>query len=258
MKGKGYWVIRTYRSGNVGEKIKYFIPSERPKSKRQYKSDLRKQAQNDYSAEKNVARLINANFKQGDVLLGLDYGAAGYEKLCMTFSGFADEEEYMQKIRAAAEHEMKLAVRRVKRELAKNGIDFKYIAITSDMDGDTGAAVRVHHHLIVNAEAATIFEKKWTNGGVHVKRLREQEDYTAIAAYFIAQVRKVPDAKKYASSRNLIRPQPKDRIVTSDAELKPPKGCKLLFRSEYNHYKPQYIRYYIPPVTGADQCPMRL
>ena len=77
MKDTGYWVIRTYVSGNVGEKIKYFIPGAKPKNKRQYKSDVRKQEQNFYSSERNLARLINANFKEGDVILGLDLSDEG-------------------------------------------------------------------------------------------------------------------------------------------------------------------------------------
>ena len=136
-------------------------------------------------------------------------------------------------------------MRRVKRACEKKGIELKYIAITSDMDGKTGEDARIHHHLIVNRDAAELFGDKWNMGGVYLEPLRVQEDYTDIAHYFMEQVRRVPDAKKYMSSRNLIRPQPKDRIVSSGAEPRVPKGCKLLYRSEYNEHKPQYLRYYI-------------
>ena len=74
MMKDGYWVIRTYKAGNVGEKIKFWIPNARPsKSSRKIKSDLKKIKQNEASAVKRLARVINANFSHGDILLGLDY-----------------------------------------------------------------------------------------------------------------------------------------------------------------------------------------
>ena len=95
--------------------------------------------------------------------------------------------------------------------------------------------------------------KKWEKlGKVDWKRISKQADYTPIAEYFLKQVRRIPDAKKFRSSRNLIRPQPKDRVAVTDAELRVPKGGKLLFRQEYSNatagvaYQPQYIRYIIP------------
>ena len=42
------------------------------------------------------------------------------------------------------------------------GIPFRYIPFTSDLDGKTGEVVRVHHHIIVNAEAAEIALEKWS------------------------------------------------------------------------------------------------
>ena len=75
----------------------------------------------------------------------------------------------------------------------------------------------------------------------------DQEDRTPIAEYIIRQVRRIPDAKKYRSTRNLLRPQPKDRIALSEAELRVPTGGKLLFRQEFKPGRPQYIRYTLPP-----------
>ena len=254
---EGYWVIRTYESGAVGEKTKFWVQGLRPASrnKRKEKSEIKKQEQNEYSAQKQIARLINANFGEGDWLLGLDYSLEGMERLEAYIAEHpfpvpetGDEEaDHMEQLRQAAEREMRLCLRRVKRELQKQAGALKYIAITSDMDGDTGEAVRVHHHLIVNREAREAFVQKWAElGGVDWSPLSGQLDYTAIAEYFIRQVRRVPDAKKYISSRNLERPQPRDRIVISDAELRVPKGGKLLFRSEFKPGRPQYIRYIIP------------
>lgn len=143
----GYWVVRTYEAGAVGEKTKFWVPGERPsKSGRREKQELRKQEQNEQSAEKSMARLLNANFHQGDLLLGLDYSEEGMQRILswarekgLPVDG--SEEERMDAVREAAEHELRLVLRRVNREMAKAGVALRYVAITSDMDGDTGETV---------------------------------------------------------------------------------------------------------------------
>lgn len=250
----GYWVVRTYEAGNVGEKTKFWVPGVRPsKSGRRERMELRKQEQNEHSAEKQLARLINDNFYPGDLLMGLDYSEEGMRRLIARAAGQGadweqvDEQTRLEIIREAAEQELRLVLRRVKRELAKSGVALKYIAITSDMDGDTGEMVRVHHHLVVPADVKGAFLEKWKElGGVSWSHLSNQEDYTPIAVYFIRQVRRIPDAKKYVSSRNLSRPQPKDRVVFTEAELRVPRGGALLHRSEFKPGRPQYIRYVLP------------
>lgn len=254
---EGYWVIRTYVSGGrVGEKTKFWIPGEREataRGRRREQSEIKKQEQNEHSAVKSLARILNENVKAGDIILGLDYSDRGLLKLeafCKR-KGLSlremSEAERMEALRDAAEHELVLCWRRVKRELEKDGITFKcYGAITSDMDGETGETVRVHHHLVINRESLEAFVKKWTLGGVNYKTLREQEDYTPIAEYFLCQVRKIPNAKKYITTRNIVRPAPKDRVAQSDAELRVPKGAKILYRNEFKPGNPQYIRYTLP------------
>ena len=138
-------------------------------------------------------------------------------------------------------------IRRVKRELDKLGLPLRYAAVTSDMDGDTGETVRVHHHLVVDRAVRDVFVEKWAGlGGVDWKPLSPQMDYTPLASYLIRQVRRVPDHKKYISSRNLVRVQPKDRIAMSEAEVRVPKGGVLLFREAYHPGLSQYIRYILP------------
>lgn len=251
---EGYWVIRTYEAGNVGEKTKFWVPGERGvRSSRREKSEIKKQEQNEYSAVKQLARLLNANFTEGDLLLGLDYSPEGEERLLawLREQGMdpdsADEAQRMEMIREAAEREMRLALRRVKRELGKDDAALKYIAVTSDMDGDTGEAVRIHHHLVVPAEAKQAFVEKWSGlGHVDWSPLTKQDDYIRLAEYLLRQVRRIPDAKKYISSRNLIRPVPKDRVALSDSEVRVPQGATLLHRNEYKPGRPQYIRYVLP------------
>lgn len=253
--GEGYWVVRTYRSGRVGEKIKFWVPGPRPERvTRRARDEVKKQEQNAASAEKTLARLLNANFQAGDILLGLDYAPAGMARLegWLTRQGVEldglEEGERAELIRQAAERELSLCLRRVRRAMGQAGEALRYVAITSDLDGDTGELVRVHHHLVIQAGAEELFREKWRElGGVSWSHLWDQRDYTPVAAYLLRQVRRVPDAKKYISSRNLIRPQPRDRIAATGAEIRPPRGTVLLFRSEYRPGQPQYIRYAILP-----------
>lgn len=249
MMKDGYWVIRTYKAGNVGEKIKFWIPNARPtKSSRKIKSDLKKIKQNEASAVKRLARVINANFSHGDILLGLDYSPEGYERVCTRAGATSDasEPESLEAIYMAAEQELTNALRRVKRELEKSNIELRYVAVTSDLNGKTGECVRVHHHLVINGEALFAFLTKWNLGNVEYSTLRRQADYTDIAVYLIKQVRYLPDAKKYKSSRNLVRVVPSDRVARNGSQLRAPRGAVLLHAGEYKPGYPQYIRYILP------------
>ena len=255
---EGYWVVRTYKAGAVGEKTKFFVPGTRPtgKLRRRGRDSIRKQEQNAYSAQKTLARLLNANFRAGDLFLGLDYSGEGLDRVLDwgRANGLAvdaeDPGEQMAAMWEAASHELDNCIRRVKYRLKKQGIELKAVYATSDMDGQTGEAVRVHHHLVVNKEAREAFLAAWEQYGLGsvdwTPLWEDQEDRTAIAEYIIRQVRHVPDAKKYRSTRNLVRPRPKDRVAASDAELRVPKGGKLLFRQEFRPGRPQYIRYTLP------------
>lgn len=266
---EGYFVIRTYVAGDVGEKTKFFVPGKKPETgnlSRRQKSAVKKQEQNEYSAQKALARIINANFSAGDLFLGLDYTDDGLNRVVEwgrkhgLMVDSENEEEKRNAIWEAAAHELDIALRRVKRRLEKEGVELKAVYCTSDMDGDSEEAVRVHHHLIVNAGVQEAFLSAWEKyglGNVSWTPLWENQiDRTPIAEYIIKQVRRIPDAKKYRSTRNLIRPVAKNKIVSTDNELLVPRGGKLIFRQEYKNradgredyrnYQPQYIRYITP------------
>ena len=254
---EGYWVIRTYESGNVGEKTKYFVPGKRPdkKIRRQDSREASRQEKSSTSATKQLARLLNENFPAGSAayLIGLDYSPAGLEKITAWAKSqgllMDTEEEERNTMLDAADHEMVNAIRRAKRKLPE-GVELRAAYISSDMDGETGERVRVHHHMVINAEALPALQKAWAEcgmGTVDFETLwNHQLDRTPLAEYWMKQVRKRPDAKKYRSTRNLIRPEPKDKIALSEAELRTPKGCELLFRQEFRKGGDQYIRYTLP------------
>ena len=244
---EGYWVIRSYRAGVIGEKIKYWVPGKKPsKSERRVKSDIKQQQRNEANAVKRAARIIHANFARGYLLLGLNYSDAGLKKTAAGLDPSA--EDYEDKLYHAAHHQVRLWRDRVRKACAAAEVELKCFIVTSDMDGKTGEYVRVHHHVIINQEALEIAMGKWKLGGTHHKPLSGDLDQTALAAYLLDQVRRLPDEKKYITTRNLIIPQPQDRIARNEAELKVPKGGQLLHRAEYSPGAPQYIRYILPEV----------
>lgn len=239
---EGYWVIRTYTAGAVGEKIKYWVPGEKPtRSQRKLKSDIKQQQRNEANAEKHLARLLNENFSCADHLMRLSYTDEAFAKL----GGGTEDPETIWK---NANRQLKLWLRRTRRACKAAGVPFRYVTVTADLDGKTGEYVRVHHHVVVNAEAMEIARSKWTAGGTHCEHLYDEVDYLGLAHYLLVQVRYVPDEKKYCPSRNLTLPQPKDRAALSGAELSVPRGGQLLFRAGWAPGMPQYIRYILPEV----------
>lgn len=248
MSKLGYWAIKTYKAGNIVEETKYWVAGEKPTgNKRKISSDLKKLAQNEKQCERALARLINENFEEG-VLLGFDYDDKSYKRLMERAAVKQDAKRITQRRREkmieAAEAEFRLFLRRVKRMADKKGVEVKYIAVTSDMDGDTGELVRVHHHVVVNKEAAEIFIAKWGKcKNPDSELLSPQLDRLPLASYLIRQVMYRKNAKAYIVSRNLKRPAPVYRAVKTASELTVPKNGTLIYRSAYAPYLTQYIRY---------------
>lgn len=263
----------------VVERTRYPVrDNARPRSSRKKgNTSFRKQEANFNAALRRVSRLLNCNFDhENGILVTLDYDPAGMEKLCaqaglteskklwalgmqkaeigewktakkcakradVGIDPYEYTEEACARLRAAAEKQMNLWLRRVKRQQA-----VKYIAVTSDIDGDTGEVVRLHHHLVLAAEGISwdMLQKQWKLGSVDIRRLRGQQDYTPIAVYLMRQVRRQPDAKKYSVSRGMLMPEITEREVLGNPEIKAPAGAKIMERSEYNpETVVQYIRY---------------
>lgn len=250
---KGYWEIITIKAGAVEEKSKHFVAADPDSGKARGKTSAKKQKYNDENAARRLARLLNLNFKPGDTLLGLDYDdehLAKVEERARKMQREAGDTDltWADFIRKAAEHELRLCLDRVRRECKKQNMELKYVAVTSDMDGETGELVRIHHHLVIDRDCLEIFRKKWGKGRCVGKPIQQQKDLTAIAEYMVRQVRRVPNDKIYMPSRNLKQPTVFRRQVSGPAELRVPKGCELLYRAEYEPgwSGVQYIRYFRP------------
>lgn len=232
---------RTYRSANgVVEKTRYLVGSNAKRQKRRRGvTTARKQEANFNGACKRLARVLNCNFNAaGGRLLGLDYDGPSAERILQA-----------EDPRKAAEKEARLFIRRLKRKLKQ---DIKWVIVTSDLDGDTGELVRIHHHIAVQLPERVSYDailSCWAHGGVDIKTMWTEDDYTGLARYLLRQTRRLPDAKKYSTSRNMILPEITEREILTTNRIRPPKGAKV--REQYYDEEGvgQYIRYTVQPKT---------
>lgn len=238
-------------SGRVIERSTVWVPAGtrevRRGKKRKGATTAEKQEQNDRQGEKNLARLINCNFRPGDVLLGPTFDAAHWDRLRQKAQAMADrmpeatEEDRLVK---AAEHEGELWIKRIRRKLEKAGRRelLRYVLVTSDMDGETGQPKRIHLHAVLPAWAAETAAAAWTAGCVDLQHLREQDDFTPLARYLLRQVRRRPGERKWRSAQNMDRPIVTMTDIPPEKPVRERKGEVVMHRDEFEPGRPQYLR----------------
>ncbi len=248
------WYIREYRMKNgICEKTKFpvRVEGEHPnRTSREYKRQVRRAEKNATEAKNTAARIVNNNFLAGlDMTDLLTYSDEGMERLVMKAGTDGEDEIYL-----AAKHELALCIERARYACKKDGVELRYCAWTSDRDGNTGKPVRVHHHVIVNREGAEYILRAWKLGEAKSKKLYSAShgDLTDFVEYLMAQTRQIGTEKRYMPSRNLEAPvATRPRLAKNPtAELRLPKGCSFIWRSEGHAGRPQKLRYYRPGIAG--------
>lgn len=250
------WYIRRYVCDNgIEYKTKFPVREDMTcmKSSRKKSQAVARAEKGASEASHELGRLLNCNFRvKRDFYFGLDYSDEGLRKLG-TRAGGNDELLIL-----AAKKEYENFLRRVKRKAEKEGVEVKAAAIISVSDPQTGEAVRIHHHLVVNAEAAHLFEGCWTAGGTWSKKLYSNfgVDLQELADYMIAQAARVGADKRYTHTRNLVKAMVSKPIKARkpEAELAVPQGCEKIWRSEYKKGRAQHIRYYRPPSAPPEDA----
>lgn len=191
MAGKTIEVSRyyTYRFGPGGAR------GER----RHQTVDAQKRA-NQRQAEKNLRRLMNANFEDGDFLVRFDFSK----------ENFPPGSEEMQEA-------MKKCIRKLRKEYEKANIDFKYIYVK-----EVGSRGGRHVHMMLTKSSTDILRRCWPNGGIHIDPLWSGGQYAKIASYFIKYAGTTEKTegqligKRWYASRNLIRPEPKKKVINAN------------------------------------------
>ncbi len=243
------WFTREYIAANgVCEKTKYpvVIDGGGSASSREYKRRVRRAEKNATQAAHECSRIANNNFRAGrDRLVTSTLSEEGLEKLVARCG--TDERDALL---LAMRYEAELWIDRTRRRCKAAGVELKYIAVVSDLDGKTLERVRPHIHVIANREAAPLMEEAWKLGAVGSRKLYgvRHGDLSDLVEYLLGQTRTVGTEKRYIPSRNLEAP-----VATTprparnpNAELRVPKGAELICRSEQRAGRPQKIRYYRP------------
>lgn len=266
--GMGWKIMeRRYKCANgVVEKTQYAVGANAAArgKKKKGNTTFRKQEANFNGAIRKGARILNCNYSaEGGYFIGLDYDQAGLRKLLakaevaeadyMAMMGTSlDEPELqaeaiLQKIHKAAEHELRLWLRRARRAFG----EVKIFGVTAELDGETGEVVRVHHHVCLQlAETCSRMEimekaqKLWKHGGTDVRTLRAMPDYTPTAVYMLRQVIHRENENKYIVSRGMEQPEISEREVLGANEIRVPPGANVLERAKYSDDSfAQYVRY---------------
>ena len=193
------------RSGDVLEIEEYFTDERGPNYKGlQPPVDKEKRAEYIHRGKvRQLSRLINANFKEGDMFITLTFRKSVSLAQCRT-----DMINYL---------------RRLKRCREKLGIlPMKYIYVTER--GVNGR--NKHHHLLLNDMPADDVIRLWKHGRVLISRLNPYADYTGIANY-ITKEKRPRDEKGWCRSQNLTVPQPRTAYLEPYADnIRLPAECR--------------------------------
>lgn len=229
---EGWYMVKKITSGQVVERRKSYVgrkPSRRG-ARIKGNSGEKKQENNRQQAVLALARVLNCNYTHGDALLTLTFVDEALARCGGTFEG--------------AVKEAKNFLGRMARRMKKHGDILKWVLVPSEVDGETGEAVRLHCHIVINSAGLGMEDRTftlygeplddiWGRGTVDVQLLRDQKDYYPLALYLIRQARNIPDGKKYTSSRNMEKPKVEYTYVLTPAQLRVPAGATTLPGTRY-------------------------
>lgn len=216
------YIEKRCEAGQTVEITRYYSPRyHRKGEKRQPKEEESCEAQKRVNRRKQEATLrglMNNNFKDGDLLLRLDF----HDKP----GGSEEMQELMQKF-----------LRRLRREYSKAGDDLKYIYVK-----EVGPKGGRHIHMLINKCDTDILRKTWVYGGIHIDPLNSGGQYRKIAEYFLKYADRTETTeerligKRWYGSRNLIKPKVTKKIISASRfskNIRVPKGYYLEKGSEY-------------------------
>lgn len=190
---KGYinsvYATKTIKAGNQFE-IEIYPAFTRKECKelKLRKPNKSQRNLNDRYARKRVERLINTNFKKGDLYITLSY-----------------DNEHLPNSIEEAQKNMKNFIRRINYKRAKEGLEkAKYIYVT---EFSKEKKIRVHHHLIIDCGlSGELVENMWKHGRRNnIRKCDPDKDgLTGLAKYLVKDPK---GSKRWCSSTNLKKPK---------------------------------------------------
>lgn len=192
--GKDYIAINIYKERPVpcGRK-----PKTKPTSDAQKKLNKRE-------SENRLRNIVHNNFREGDLLVRLDYNV-----YIDHHGGCNPDEEFVKK-------EIKNYIKRLRKEYRKRNIDLKYI-----YNYEIGTKMgKPHHHLFLNmpddkkmaSELRNLIEEKWQNGYCNTQKLRFGENGIVGISNYIAKQRK-KYKNTWCGSNNIVRPSEENGLI---------------------------------------------
>ena len=241
-------MIRTYISGEVIEKTKFWVPAGVKVRSGRVKGNTSaaKYDQNYRAAIKAAARTLNCNFGSGDILLTCKY--------CNEALNQIKQDETVR------DRFIRNFLRRLRRALGSSGRDLKAFIVHSSVDGESGRPVRPHVHIVITGTDISFSDGEWIVsqnrtlsdlwglGSVYGEPLHGG-DLTPLALYMLRQARRRDGKPSYTHTRNMATPIIMERICPTSSPLKNPAKTILLESGQYNaETGTHYIRYFKPRV----------
>lgn len=211
------------------------------------KTSLRKILANERESVKNLARILNCNFGQGDCWITLTY-----------------PEDALPESREDAKEQMGKFLRKCRDAFRKDtGKSLRYVVSVGDRDGKTGeTGKRLHLHIVMDALAYETVTKLWPAEDVTYRRLDGRGDYTGIARYMVTNAGPADGKKRWSSSKGLEKPIFTEPVPVSEKERIPvPRNISVKEREEYRDEETgmysAYLRYTTPRKPGRQATAQR-
>lgn len=188
--------------------VRYHSKGEKRDPKVNRTSEAQKRV-NQRKASRDLRRLMNTNFKDGDLLVRLDFHKVE------TPNGSIDMQALMSK-----------SIRKLRAEFKKRGRPLKYIYVK-----EIGPRGGRHIHLMISKCSTDVLMKCWPYGGIHVDPLISKGQYSKVAEYFIKYAAKTEETegqligKRWYASRNLEKPKISKHIISANTFRKEAR-CK--------------------------------
>lgn len=198
-------------------------PTERRKRgiRRAGASSLRKIKANEKSCVLNLARILNCNFREGDLFLALKYDDRHYPAGPSADPQEKREEEFQAAKRILTKKFLP-KLRAAYREAT--GKNLKAVWVTANWSTKEKHFTRIHHHMVLPGDAMGLVIELWKgiggiDGTVQAEFLNSEGDYSRIAAYMIDNVQGRPAGEnRWSGCRGMEKPVYSEPVEVADAE----------------------------------------
>lgn len=158
---------------------------------------------------KNLRRLLNTNFKDGDSFVTLTYN--DITRPCSISEESRDMASFLRRLRSVTR---------------KAGITLKYV-YTLELDSEN----KLHVHMVINLPASSeLLKLYWQMGFVHAEALYGNGQYSGLAQYMLKDANNTrlyalnnegKHIQAYTRSHNLNNPEIHDEVITERDVLNP-------------------------------------